>query len=128
MIDLLLGLACLLAAIVPFVLIYVLIYHNPHSGSVRWTPRAEDMNDTWLAQVVKAVLLEREPKFDEPPPRPPPSWPAVVRELAQAYASGADCAFALHDALIDAGFAHLAVDFSEADYARDCEVIRRILK
>ena len=106
----------------------MLIYCLSRIGESRTGELADELNDTWLAQVVKAVLLEREPKFDDPPPRPPPSWPPVVRELAQAYADGADCAFALHDALIDAGFSHLAVDFSDADYARDCDVIRRILK
>jgi hypothetical protein len=128
MIDLLLGLACLLAALVPFVMIYWLSRANDSRSS----SLVEEMNDTWLAQVVKAVL-KSEPQFDEPPPRPPPpppplSWPPTVRELAQAYANGADCAFALHDALIDAGFSHLAVEFSEADYAQDCDVIRWILK
>lgn len=130
MIDLLLGFVCLSAAVVPFVLIYWLSRANDSRSS----SLVEEMNDTWLAQVVKAVLPGSEPKFDEPPPRPPRppppplSWPPTVRELAQAYAHGADCAFALHDALIDAGFAHVAVEFSEEDFARDGDVIQWILK
>lgn len=124
MLNFLLGLVCVLAAVAPFVLIYSLSRkHDATSANI-----SDELNDTWLANAVRAVFFDHGPKFDEPPPRCEPTWPPTVRELAQTYADGADCAFALHDALIDAGFSHLAVDFNEENFARDGEVIRRILK
>ncbi|MBL8798780.1 MAG: hypothetical protein JNM56_33110 [Planctomycetia bacterium] len=123
-IELLLGLVCVLVAAAPFALIYYMV----RSDDSRPPPWFEETNDTWLSRIVDAVYPEREPEFDQSPPRPPTPWPPVVRELAEAYTNGADCAFALHDALIDAGFGHVAVEFSEEDFARDGDVIRRILR
>jgi hypothetical protein len=38
-------------------------------------------------------------------------WPADVVQLAKALAAGEDCAFALHDALVEAGHMELAGHF-----------------
>jgi hypothetical protein len=37
-----------------------------------------------------------------------PSWPSTVVQLAESLCAGQDCAFALHDALLEAGHAELA--------------------
>jgi hypothetical protein len=43
----------------------------------------------------------------------PPSWPSAAVQLAQAFEQGQDCAFALHDALLESGHAELAEHFRE---------------
>jgi hypothetical protein len=43
----------------------------------------------------------------------PPSWPSTVVQLAESLYAGQDCAFALHDALLEAGHAELAEHFRE---------------
>jgi hypothetical protein len=43
----------------------------------------------------------------------PAHWPSNVGQLAQALYQGEDCAFALHDALLDAALADLAEHFHE---------------
>jgi hypothetical protein len=43
----------------------------------------------------------------------PPSWPSTVVQLADSLYAGQDCAFALHDALLEAGHAELAEHFRE---------------
>jgi hypothetical protein len=43
----------------------------------------------------------------------PPSWPSAVVQLAESLYDGQDCAFALHDALLEAGRAELAEHFRE---------------
>jgi hypothetical protein len=42
-----------------------------------------------------------------------PSWPSTVVQLAESLYAGQDCAFALHDALLEAGHAELAEHFRE---------------
>jgi hypothetical protein len=42
---------------------------------------------------------------------PPGDWPLTVCQLAEALAAGEDCAFALHDALLDLGRSDLAAHF-----------------
>jgi len=46
----------------------------------------------------------------------PPQLPATVTQLAEALYAGADCAFALHDALLDAGQETLAAHFAQRDH------------
>jgi hypothetical protein len=43
----------------------------------------------------------------------PQSWPSTVVQLAESLYAGQDCAFALHDALLEAGHAELAEHFRE---------------
>jgi hypothetical protein len=45
---------------------------------------------------------------------PLPDWPETVHQLAESLYGGADCAFALHDALLEAGHAEFAEHFRDA--------------
>jgi hypothetical protein len=58
----------------------------------------------------------------------PPSWPATVVQLAESLYAGQDCAFALHDALLEAGHAELAEHFrQETWHPKGCWVVDLIL-
>lgn len=63
--------------------------------------------------------------------RPPalPHVPATVRQLAQSLYDGADCAFALHDALLDVGLEALAAHFAPRGrwHPKGCWALDRIL-
>lgn len=49
-----------------------------------------------------------------------PDWPDDVRRLAGAMTLGNDCAFALADALLDAGCPELAGHFREGQHSAGC--------
>jgi hypothetical protein len=58
----------------------------------------------------------------------PPSWPLTVVQLAESLYAGQDCAFALHDALLEAGHAELAEHFrKEKWHPKGCWVVDVIL-
>ncbi|MBY0527960.1 MAG: hypothetical protein K2R98_31470 [Gemmataceae bacterium] len=57
----------------------------------------------------------------------PPSCPSPARLLAEAIYSGEDCAFALHDALLDAGHVELAEHFREKEHPKGCWALDLIL-
>jgi hypothetical protein len=58
----------------------------------------------------------------------PPSWPPTVVQLAESLYAGQDCAFALHDALLEAGHAELAEHFrEEKSHPKGCWVVDLIL-
>jgi hypothetical protein len=58
----------------------------------------------------------------------PPSWPSTVVQLAQSLYAGQDCAFALHDALLEAGHAELAEHLrEEKSHPKGCWVVDLIL-
>jgi hypothetical protein len=58
----------------------------------------------------------------------PPSWPSTVVQLAESLYGGQDCAFALHDALLEAGHAELAEHFrEEKSHPKGCWVVDLIL-
>lgn len=58
----------------------------------------------------------------------PATFPAVVMNLARALAAGADCGFALHDALVEAGWPTIAAHFlHRAPQAEAAACLRRIL-
>jgi hypothetical protein len=58
----------------------------------------------------------------------PPSWPSTVVQLAESLYAGQDCAFALHDALLEAGHAELAEHFrEEKSHPKGCWVVDLIL-
>ncbi len=52
----------------------------------------------------------------------------TVRDLAEALESGAEVAFALHDALLESGHAALADHFRVANHPRGCWALDRILE
>lgn len=55
-------------------------------------------------------------------------WPLIVFELAEALYDGEDCAFALHDALLEAGHAELAQHFrDEKWHPKGCWALDLIL-
>jgi len=55
------------------------------------------------------------------------AWPSAVVELAQALYSGADCAFALHDTLLEMGQEMLAIHFQQTNHPRGCWAMDLIL-
>ena len=58
----------------------------------------------------------------------PPSWPSTVVQLAESLYDGQDCAFALHDALLEAGHAELAEHFwQETWHPKGCWAMDLIL-
>jgi hypothetical protein len=57
----------------------------------------------------------------------PPSWPSTVVQLAEPLYAGQDCAFALHDALLEAGHAELAEHFKEKEHPKGCWVVDMVL-
>jgi len=59
----------------------------------------------------------------------PPSWPTTVVSLAEAVYNGADAAFALHDALLEAGHPDLAEHFrAESCHPKGCWALDVILQ
>jgi hypothetical protein len=56
-----------------------------------------------------------------------PSWPSTVVQLAESVYAGQDCAFALHDALLEADNAELAAHFLEASHPKGCWAMDVIL-
>lgn len=68
--------------------------------------------------------------FDNPfrPSTAPPGWPETVVQLAQSLYDGQDCAFALHDALLDAGLVQFADHFKpETGHPKGCWLLDLIL-
>jgi hypothetical protein len=62
------------------------------------------------------------------PYRAPRSWPSTVVQLAASLYAGQDCAFALHDALLEAGHAELAEHFrEEKSHPKGCWVVDLVL-
>jgi hypothetical protein len=58
----------------------------------------------------------------------PPLWPSTVVQLAESLYAGQDCAFALHDALLEAGHAELAEHFREEKlHPKGCWVMDLVL-
>lgn len=54
-------------------------------------------------------------------------WPSDVRQLAAAYAEGADCGFALHDALVEAGESSMARTFRIPGHPLNLKLAENIL-
>jgi hypothetical protein len=57
----------------------------------------------------------------------PVQWPSTVVELAQSLYAGADCAFALHDALLETGHTEFAEHFLGREHPKGCWVLDLIL-
>jgi protein phosphatase len=60
----------------------------------------------------------------------PRRWPSALTALAAALRDGDDCAFALHDALLEAGHDELAEHFTDGDgkdHSRECWALNAIL-
>jgi hypothetical protein len=58
-----------------------------------------------------------------------PHWPETVVQLAQSLYDGTDCAFALHDALLDAGLGEFADHFmNEAGHPKGCWLLDLLLQ
>lgn len=69
-----------------------------------WQPAAEGSPFTLRAQTIET----------------PADLPETVRTLAAALRAGDDCAFALHDALLEAGHPDLAEHFAARAHDRKC--------
>jgi hypothetical protein len=61
------------------------------------------------------------------PVAPPEEWPASVSQMAQALYEGIPCAFALHDALAEAGLTEWAEHFRSPDHPKGCWALDGIL-
>jgi len=57
----------------------------------------------------------------------PECWPSSVVQLAEAIYAGEDCAFALHDALLENGLVEVAEHFREKDHPKGCWALDLIL-
>jgi hypothetical protein len=57
----------------------------------------------------------------------PAPWPATVVQLAEALHAGQDCAFALRDALHEAGYPDLAEQFGDKDHLKKTWPLELIL-
>src|SRR5262249_9476656 len=58
---------------------------------------------------------------------PKDGFPITVGQLAEALYSGDDCAFALHDALLETGHTELAEHFAESEHPKGCWALDLIL-
>jgi hypothetical protein len=89
---------------------------------LRWDPREEEFlrgAQERKDQVERKARSELTRHFFGNPLRPylvPPSWPALVVDLAQQFYKGADVRLILHDALLDAGHAELAEHFRTEEW------------
>ncbi|MBY0523688.1 MAG: hypothetical protein K2R98_09820 [Gemmataceae bacterium] len=61
-------------------------------------------------------------------PTPMGGWPSTVEKLAEAIYFGEDCAFALHDALLEAGQPELAAHFQEKEHPKGCWALDLLLQ
>src|SRR5271165_1935300 len=61
----------------------------------------------------------------QPPTRA--DWSRQIVQLADALYAGGDCAFALHDALLEGGHADLAAHFAEREHPKGCWALDFIL-
>jgi hypothetical protein len=57
----------------------------------------------------------------------PASWPPALVQLARAYLGGAECGFALHDALLETGKPELAEVFRTPDNSQRFRVAEEIV-
>jgi len=56
------------------------------------------------------------------------NWPSTVVQLADALSNGQDCGFALHDALLEAGYPELAQHFrNEIEHPKGCWALDLLL-
>ena len=60
-------------------------------------------------------------------PKMPQTWPSDVTHLAAALYEGDDCAFALADALEEAGLSEWAAHFRQPDHPKGCWALDAIL-
>jgi hypothetical protein len=103
-----------------------LFFEQRASGSQPRTKSKTKVLEEWNTEAV--VLLRH--IFGNPfrPYPSPPSWPSTVVQLAESLYAGQDCAFALHDALLEAGHAELAEHFrQETWHPKGCWVMDVIL-
>jgi hypothetical protein len=114
-------LASYLATLVPFGLLIWLLGLKPVPRPVSLT-----IPDSWLAQ--RKLRPRRRVTLPLLAVQPLPPCPLTVVELAQAFTAGEDCAFALYDALLDAGLTDLAQSFRASMYDRESLAVRTILR
>jgi hypothetical protein len=86
-------------------------------------PRKRKQEEKYQCELLRHILGN--------PFRPypvPGYWPSAVMQLAQALNAGEDCAFAMHDALIEAAHPELAEHFQEREHPKGCWAIDLIYK
>jgi hypothetical protein len=90
------------------------------------TSRSDADAQAWLRSRKKVgYTRSRFPHID--PPAKPPTWTPEIVRLAEAYTDGADCGFALHDALMEAGKPELAEPFRQPGNPEGQRVANNIL-
>jgi hypothetical protein len=114
----------------------------PPKDSATPTTFMDTLEKLWVSiKTVGASLLARGPEhraqaellrhiFGNPfrPATTPVQWPATVRQLAASLHEGSECAFALHDALLEAGYNDLADHFRESEHPPGCWVLDSMLE
>jgi len=98
------------------------------SRSAAWTRFESVSADARHADELEQAVLLREMVGN--PFRPAgdaPSWSSTIVQLAEALYCGEDCAFAMHDALLEDGHTELAGHFQVARHPRGCWAVDRIL-
>ena len=118
-------LAIFLAALLPFVLLILLITAHQH-GDGRSDPQLADWTG-WVSSKTQPDWTRKQIEASFRRKVMAASLPAVVVSLAEAYADGADCGFALHDALLEAGRPELAEPFRTAGAMHQLAVVEQIL-
>jgi hypothetical protein len=95
--------------------------------AAEWATRACKRGERSAEQAAQVSLVHhifgnpfRPAALDRRPARPIPA-------LAEALYAGDNCAFALHDALLDAGHADLALHFSAHNHPRGCWALDLLL-
>lgn len=97
------------------------------AGETVWVCRGQVVRASRLGE--NAEPFTRELLALWPPYPAPPSWPADVIRLAEALYHGADVAFALADALLEAGHPELAKHFrGESWHPKGCWVLDAITR
>jgi len=82
----------------------------------------------WSTRAAQHHLLRHLFGVGQTPDRETGSWSATVVEIATALYVGDDCAFALHDALLDSGRMELADHFQQEQWhPKGCWALDRIL-
>jgi serine/threonine protein phosphatase PrpC len=73
-----------------------------------------------------AIVIDAKNELPEVQADTSRALPSPILHLADAFAAGEPCHFALHDALLDAGHPQLAEHFRTAEHLPDCWALQKI--
>jgi hypothetical protein len=103
------------------------LYLERVAATASWTARVRKPADRAREQAAQVTLVHH--IFGNPfrPITPIVALPSAISALAAALYAGQDCAFALHDALLDAGHIELAEHFCAHEHPRGCWALDLLL-